>query len=569
MKHILLLSMAILIAIQGVAYASSGHSENFKTYLENENLKTLDDTPLFEMDVKEFYKARNYKPVWFKFNGRKLENINSVLNVIDKNAFKNGLEYADYNLENILDIQDSFEREWKFTNAIMHYMNDVQMGRINPANFDAMVFTTQRQKILSFQLEEFLETRRKEKFLNTLTPQLIEYKKLAEKLALYRKISSEGGWPKVNINNKGVIRPGESHPVILDVRKRLDAAYHEYDGQLPKDIWIDKAQLSKEAFQDNVFHQKIIQNEKDLILKNRNPDFFYDSNLAKKVSEFQYFHGKKADGVIGPQTVSVLNESIYSQIDKIKLSMERLRWLPQDLGEKHVLINIAAFYVRAVKNGRDEFVMPVVVGKVAHQTPVFSSVIYDVKMHPDWTSPDSIAERYVIPKIQKNPSSINRYGYQAISKRTGRVVPWSSISTANLSNRDYTFRQKPGKNNALGMARFSIKNDYAIFMHGTPAQSLFKEENRNFSSGCIRLEDPLKMAKFLLNDQGLSDAKIESLYNLEDGEAAKTNIIGLDEEVPVHITYMTAWIDQKGYLHFTDDAYGRDENLKKALTRLN
>ncbi len=220
------------------------------------------------------------------------------------------------------------------------------------------------------------------------------------------------------------------------------------------------------------------QSKKDEVIQKQNPELIYDAQLAKRIAEFQYFHGKKSDGVIGSETIDILTRSIDQQIEKIKFSMERWRWLPDTLGDKHIRINIASFQARAVENNKDVFVMPIIVGKVAHQTPVFSSVIKNVKMHPDWTAPSSIANRYVIPKIKNNPSVVHKLGYQAINKNTGKVIPWSSISLESLNTKTYIFRQKPGVNNALGLARFSIENDYAIFMHGTPSMRLFNEDDR-------------------------------------------------------------------------------------------
>lgn len=558
-----------------ISYASSDIEEHFEQRLHNISAEILGGAPLYKDDLIAFYEARHFKPVWLNEDNRELEDIQELKGLIYDQAILNGLEPDDYEFEEALNLTPSelnnnfLDREWRLTNTVMHYINDIRTGRIKPHKYDSMIFTLPQHRALDKRMAKLIKTSKPEKYLESLPPQQPEYKKLRSKLSAFREIAEQGGWQKINAPHGTVLYPGEAHNVILKVRMRLENAYKAYDGQLPEDIWLDDSRLPTEALADRIEHQDLESDQKDEAQAERNPALLYDGKLAKRIAEFQYFHGKKADGVIGPETLAALDTPVEERINQIKLSMERWRWLPDNLGRKHVRVNIAAFYARAVENGQDQFVMPIIVGKVAHQTPVFSSVIKNVKIHPDWTSPDSIAGRYVIPKIQNNPGIVHHLGYQAISKQNGQVVPWTSITPASLNTRDYIFRQKPGRKNALGLARFSIENDYAIFMHGTPSQSLFNEDNRNFSSGCVRLENPLVMAHFLLNDQGISKRELEDLYYLDDGEFPDTTYVDLKEDVPVHLMYMTAWVDQKGHVHFADDAYGRDKKLKQALARLN
>lgn len=554
--------------------ASTDFSDNFKAYLDNTSIKALKDAPLYKDDILSFYEARDFEPVWYDDNNRELEDINGFKELIYEQAYLNGLEPADYPFEAILKIQAPtgdamFEREWMLTNTLMHYINDIRTGRIKPHKYDSMIFTLPQHRALDERAAKLIEAWNPEKYLVSLAPPQTEYKRLREKLALYRAIAEDGGWPKVSMPSGTLLYPGDAHESVPQIRRRLEAAYHEHDGYLPDGIWIDQSQLATEELADRIIHQGLKTDEADMQLINQDPALLYDGALAKKVAEFQYFHGKKADGVVGPETMAVLSHPIETHIDKIKFAMERWRWLPDDLGEKHVRVNIAAFYARAVQDGEDQFVMPIIVGKVAHQTPVFSSVIKNVKIHPDWTSPDSISDRYVIPKIQKDPSVVHTLGYEAIYRSNGQVIPWEDLTLEALNTRDFIFRQKPGNKNALGLARFSIENNYAIFMHGTSSVQLFNEDDRHFSSGCVRLENPLIMAHFLLNDQGMSKSELEDLYLLDDDEFPETTYVNLKEDVPVHLMYMTAWVDQAGHLHFADDIYSRDSQLKESLKELN
>ncbi len=578
-KSVFLFAVFIILITPNHANAAIEYAENFKAYLENENLRTDNNAPLFKDDILAFYKARNFEPIWFDKKAQNKKDITKYKNAIINQAYENALEASDYQFNILTDKTQNtknpnvvFKTEWMLTNTVMHYINDIRTGRIEPHKFDSMIFTLPQHRALDKRAADFLNARNPEKVLKSFAPTQSEYVALRDKLKKYRKIADQGGWPSIIIKKDTLIYPGEAHQSIPQIRERLTIDFHEYDGKMPKSIWIDKAQIATEEIADRIAHKNLATDEKDKQIAQNDPALVYDAKLAQKVAEFQYFHGKKADAVIGPETIGALNESVETHIDKIMLSMERWRWMPDDMGKKHVRVNIPAFYAHAIKNGKTQFFMPVIVGEVAHQTPVFSSVIKNVKIHPDWTSPDSISERYVIPKIQKNPGVIDALGYQLQSKATGEIVPWSDINIESLDKinlANYQFRQKPGNKNALGLARFSIENNYAIFMHGTPSQNLFNEDDRTYSSGCIRLEDPLTMANFLLNDEGMSKSEVETLYMLEDGEHPDTTYLDLKEDVPVHLLYMTAWIDNGGHLHFADDVYGRDKKLKQALKRLN
>lgn len=272
------------------------------------------------------------------------------------------------------------------------------------------------------------------------------------------------------------------------------------------------------------------------------------------------------DGIIGPKTIEELNTPLADRIDQLIMSMERWRWLPESLGEKYVLANIAGFYTEAVENNKVVVRSPVIVGQVAHQTPMFSSYITNVKFYPDWSVPSSIAQRYLLDKIQKNPSVINTLGYEIY--RGNDKLSWRNVDINSLSENDfppYRFRQQPGPNNALGMVRFSIDNNYAIYMHDTPDPELFEKDNRAFSSGCIRVKKREDLAVFLLDgNSDISGQQARQKFEAT-GPGLKSEIHPLTKKVPVHLVYMTAWVDNAGNVKFGQDIYGRDKKLIQAL----
>ena len=509
--------------------------------------------------LRNFYKQRNYQPVWFDADGDSLEDVAKFANAVQTSALENGLNPADYRFDPILAEKDPMVRDWKITNLIMSYMDDLSAGRIDPKTYDSMIFMQQENEYVDVHMANILKDWSPEKYLQKIEPQQSEYKNMKQALVNLRDTAREGGWPQIQATDV-VVYPGGFNPVIAEVRARL--AGQDYDGVLPKGSWVDEGQIDGDSLKEAV--KTAPEPDDPAVQADAEKDNIYDAALARKVAEFQYMHGKKTDATIGPDTIAAMNVPVEQRIEQLKYAMERWRWFPDNLGEKHVLVNIAGYYVRAVENNQTAFTMPIIVGEVAHQTPVFSSVIKNVKLHPDWVATDSIARRYLIDKIQNNPAVISQLGYQ-LQRNDGTVVPWESVSLSQLDDLDlgqYRFRQKPGKYNALGLARFSIENDYAIFMHGTPSGGLFNEDARTFSSGCIRVQDPLKMAKFLLKDNAdYSESRLEEMYNLGENDHPDTTFMDLDTDVPVYLTYSTAWVDDGGNIHFSDDVYGRDEKL--------
>ncbi len=569
---IILAIASIFIFTAHSAKSSPDNNQNFKAYLDNENLKAENGIALHKKAMMDFYKNRNYAPVWandsgwFGGNGSQSGDVDDIQKAIEKSAYENGLPVDAYNLTSISERHegDQFKREWMLTNAVMDYMEDLSAGRVDPKTYDSMIFMQKENEYLDVHMANLLKDWNPLKYFRKIEPQQTEYQNLKKALANYRELAENGGWTTIS-NPRALVRPGGYDQVIPEVRERLKD--QDYDGILPSGVWVDEGKIdgdSLKAAVKNAPEPEVAAND-----KTRDPLYIYDAALARKVAEFQYMSGKKTDAVIGPDTLSAMNITADQRVEQIKMAMERYRWFPDNLGQRHIIVNIAGFYAKAVENNKTEFTMPIIVGEVAHQTPVFSSVIKNVKMHPDWVATDNIARRYLIEKIQNNPSVISTLGYQLQYTGDGgaKTVPWEEVTLASLDNLDlsqYRFRQKPGKYNALGLARFSIENDYSIFMHGTPSGGLFGEDSRTFSSGCIRVKDPLKMAKFLLNNNSsYTEDKIEDLYYLDENEHPDTTYINLKQDVPVYLTYSTAWVDDSGNVHFANDIYGRDEKLRQ------
>jgi len=245
--------------------------------------------------------------------------------------------------------------------------------------------------------------------------------------------------------------------------------------------------------------------------------------------------------------------------------MERWRWLPQELGEKYLLVNIADFSASIVDHGQTVLSMPVVVGNHYRKTPVFSAAMTYIEFAPYWYVPPTILAEDKLPLIKADPAYLEQHHFEIVAwdKETPidpQHIDWQTVDSESFPG---MLRQKPGGWNALGRAKFMLPNPYAIYLHDTNERRLFNQRNRQFSSGCIRLKRPAELARYLLADQGWNAADVEAAMT---GETPRQ--VYLQHPLPVHILYWTAWVDDTGRVNFRDDIYGRDRDLQKALSRI-
>lgn len=264
-----------------------------------------------------------------------------------------------------------------------------------------------------------------------------------------------------------------------------------------------------------------------------------DAGLAT-IEDFQARHGLEPDGVVGPKTRAALNVPVSEHILQLELNLERWRWLPRDPGKRYVLVNIAGFWLNAVEDGNVALESKVIVGKPYTRTPMFSAAMTRVVFNPYWYVPNSIATKEIAPKLRKDPGYLARNHYEQIPGRPGLAL-----------------RQRPGPDNALGRIKFLFPNRFSVYLHDTPSRSLFDRTERTFSHGCIRVEKPLPLAEWVLR-QGAEEIQAQV-------DAGREKQVVLDEPIPVHVAYWTAWVDGSGVLQMRRDVYERDEPLENAL----
>jgi murein L,D-transpeptidase YcbB/YkuD len=479
------------------------------------------------------YKATGMKPLWVGENGPGEKAV--IIRQFLENAETEGLRPDDYNVEGIRFLWQSDEPdhlaqlETQLTLNLLKYAHDVSHGGIMPFKTDPVLYPEAGDTHLKpvLLVEKARAATDLAGYLASLPPSHEYYRKLRDALQFYRNIAKSGGWKKVA--NGKTIRPGDQDERIRQVRQRLAKT----------------GELSPPEGDETL----------------------YDNELIQAVTKFQEQFGLVADGIIGRETLTALNMSSEEIIDKIILNMTRWRWQEKELGRRYIIVNIANYDLKAFEDGREVLKMEVIVGKLQHQTPVFTSHVQYVDFNPFWNVPPSIAEKEELPELRKDAFYLVNRKVRLFSswqddgiELDSTTVDWQSVTDDEMKR--YKLRQDPGPWNALGSVKLVFPNEYSVFIHGTPAQELFEHNKRNFSHGCIRVSQPLDLARFALSLEkpGWSMEKIQEIV---DQGARK--VVSISSPLTIHITYQTVWIDNLGTIHFNSDVYGRDKILAEIL----
>lgn len=472
--------------------------------------------------VDAFLAARGDGHAWVEQNEVPTLNAKgaAVVRVMER-AERQGLRPADYALPDA-DTPDGLDRA--VSRTLLRYLTDLQAGRVAPKKVDPALFVFQREVDGPALLETVHDAPETAKAMAELAPGNPIYRRLRRLLLDYRALAKTGGWPTVP--EGPTLKPGMTDPRVSAVRRRLSAT----------------ADLTPVAGATDL----------------------YDDALESAVRQFQRRHGLDSDGAIGAKTVTAMNVPVQERIRQIVLNMERFRWMPDDFGDDHVFVNMAGFELDYVIGGVTRLAMRVIIGRPYRETPIFSDRIRYLEFNPTWSVPAKIAAQDLLPKIKKDPSYLTSGGYELFAgyqNDAPRVDPatvnWAAIPKGKFP---YRLRQAPGEKNALGQVKFMFPNQFDVYLHDTPARELFAKSVRNFSSGCIRLQKPITLAEVMLAADGQDPHKVRSIL-----DSKKTTRVNLKTPVPVHLTYLTAWIGEGGTVEFRDDIYGRDALLAKAL----
>jgi murein L,D-transpeptidase YcbB/YkuD len=479
------------------------------------------------VEVYVFYAAdRDYKPLWVRDNGPKSK-AKDVLEVF-RNAGKMGLNPNNYRIteiERMMTVttpRELAELELLLTRAFIDFGRDINRGVVLPNQVNREnVITAKELGPLSLidgaENADYIAD-----YVRTLEPQSPEYQRLKGALATYRDIAKKGGFPV--IPKGSALKPG-----MHDKRVPLIRQYLLLVGDLPAGA----------------------DHDSDL----------YDADLVAAVKWFQLRHGLTDDGILAATTFEAMAVPVADRIRQIELNLERRRWMDDDLGPYYILVNVADQELKVVKDGKTVHTAKLVVGKPYTRTPVFSEKMKYIVFNPYWNVPPNIANGEYLPKLKRNPGALASERIRVFNEVNGNEINPYSVNWSAFSRVPYSLRQDSGGKNALGKVKFMFPNRFNVYLHDTPSKSLFDRDLRIFSHGCMRVQDPLDLALLLLADQGWTRERIDS--TITEG---RQRIVTLKTQIPVHVTYLTAWVNKDGAVNFRRDPYKRDEELSQALT---
>jgi murein L,D-transpeptidase YcbB/YkuD len=485
--------------------------------------------------ARRVYEARDYAPLWI--DGGATDRLRALVEAICT-AERDGLHPWDYDLAGAVDVLRALQEkgettpddvaalELRFTGLFLEYGGDLAAGRHDPRRVEREWYIRTPQPVIDSLLAQALAGDTFEEMRAGLVPEQEEYRALADALRRYRAIDSAGGWPA--IPDGTAPRVGAADPRVPLLRQRLAIT----------------GDLAGGGRTDSIF----------------------DAELAAAVARAQARHGLEVDSTLGRRTLAALNVPVEDRIRQIELNLERMRWLPRSLGERHILVNIPNYYLHAYDSGRRVLDMKVVVGEEYRSaTPVFSDSMDHVVFRPYWNIPESILAEEILPRALEDPSFLTRNRYELVrSAEEPEPVPLDDVEWAGPDDGEFPYlaRQQPGAQNSLGLVKFMFPNRFSIYLHDTPADHLFEETERAYSHGCIRVEDPVALAKFVF--EGSPEWTESRIRAAMAPDAPDARTVALERKVPVYILYLTAFA-QDGEVHFRDDLYGMDA---RALARL-
>ncbi len=464
--------------------------------------------------VEQFYKARDYKPLWVSDGaaGARAKAAITYLGQVDTD----GLNPADYptpDFKTVTTASALAEDELKLTASLLTYARHAQIGQIHfsrvGSDIDFKLVAPEPAEVLA-KLAGAADVAAA---LDGYNPPQPEFKALKEKLAELRKGALA---PKAEEEKKpDLVRIGEGKTLHVGMKD-----------------------------------SRVVQLRKRLDIAGDKNDPLYDDAVRDAVKTFQTQSDIDVDGNLGPNTLRALNGEkrvahgpIADPIDTVIVNMERWRWLPRDLGNPHVIVNVPDYTLTLYNDGKPYWKTKIVAGKPGKGTPMISAEMKFITVNPTWNVPPSIIENEYLPALQQDPDALDRIGLKLTQDADG---------TVHIS-------QPPGAGNALGRIRFNFPNKFLVYQHDTPDKYLFAKDKRAYSHGCMRVQNPLIYGEKLLSlvdPQGhYTAAKLESMFG---GNEININF---PKNIWVHLTYQTAFVDEDGKLQFRDDVYGRDARM--------
>lgn len=521
---------AVIMVAPATAYTNLNANSSIGLYSPNITQKTAQKTTVGSVWFSEFRTNRNTHALLNTIADAELHGLNPITYGSDsleqelKTYVTNSEKLGSYTSESNSDERKSLES--KLFSAFKQFAQDMGQGVLDAQATQRNLYraapTVDTDELLA-RLNSGEAT--VNELLTELTPSSPHYLKLVDHMhSLLEQRDAGKGRTTVSLG-EGVILESE-HPSVIDLRSRLmETGDLDPAGSLT---------------------------------------IYFGSDVEEALKAFQARHGITATGELNEATVVALNKTIDNEIEEVAMNLERWRWMPRELGDRHIMVNIPSYNL-SMMNGDQQIVdMAVVVGSKKHQTPVFSKGAQFVEVAPTWTVPASITNNELLPIERKRPGYLDSERMDYFKWVEGRLVsvPRSQITAADFEKRPfpYVLRQRAGADNALGKIKILMPNKYAIYMHDTQAKDLFAKTDRAYSHGCIRLSDPFRLGSLLLQLDGKSPTETDEIL-----AKTKTTRVKLNEKTPTHISYFTAWVDEEGQLNQRKDVYKHNKKLIAGL----
>jgi L,D-transpeptidase YcbB len=492
----------------------------------------------YESIIQTFYDDRNYEVAWTR-DGAPTDTALAFINQFNDAASK-GLIPEDYDAprwpERIQALKDKSADaislfDVAMTVNVMRYISDLRIGRVNPQhfNFDINV-SDKKYDLAEFVSDNVVDSDDVPKLIASAEPDSEDYRNTEQSLGHHLKLAKQQADnpadPLPTVTKP--ITVGQTYPALEALLLRL---------QLEEDATAETALTS------NVYNQ----------------------SLADAVKAYQHRHGYTEDGKLTPQTIKSLNVPMSDRVAQLQDSLERWRWLPDPYLHARLMVNLPEFVVRGYNpDHKLDFTMRVVVGKVMgeHDTPVFTDMMKYIVFRPYWNVPVDIARNELVPHMNSNTGYLASKNFE-VTDAKGAVL--TSYTSKQVGQGAVMVREKPGPKNSLGLVKFMFPNEYNIYLHSTPAVSLFEQTRRDFSHGCIRVQKPADLAAWVLQGQGgdWDLARVQDAMN--NGPNNRT--VSLKTQLPIVIFYLTARVDEDGKTDFFDDLYGYDASMQKVFAK--
>ena len=480
-----------------------------------------------DRDIAAFYRSVKFESIW---TGASEEDQarRSALFTAMSTVGMHGLPEARHDTDRLMRIlkdirtpEDRARAEVAMSKAFIQLARDMQSGVLEPSKVDEEIKRNGVYSNATEYLTGIMENKPRAYF-RSIVPQTGEYARLMKEKLRLEKLIQSGGWgPAVAA---GSLSKGQSGGAVVALRDRLIAM-----GYLE-----------------------------------RSSTMTYDRNIEGAVQVFQAAHGLEPDGQVDSGTMRQINEGPEARLRAVMVAMERERWLNKDRGARHVLVNLTDFSARSIDNDDITFQTRSVIGANTHdrRSPEFSDEMDHMVINPTWNVPRSISVKQYLPQMQANPGAV---GHLKLYDWQGREVPRSAVNFNAYNGNTFPFdlKQPPSNSNALGLVKYMFPNKYNIYLHDTPSKHLFAHERRAYSHGCIRLADPFDFGYTLLAAQ--EDEPVDFFHKVL--ATGKETRVDLEQPIPVHIIYSTAFTDSKGRPQYRSDVYGRDAKIWNAMVR--